>query len=55
MSTRSTRYFEDPDERDGWAGEPKPWCPSCCVPLKSCGCPEAERILEQANIIKGTD
>lgn len=51
-----TTYWDEPDERDGWVPEPKPWCPSCCVPLVSCGCPVAERILDdEAHITRGSE
>lgn len=55
MSTRGTTYWDQPAPMD-WAAEPKPWCASCCVPLQSCGCPEAERLLDlEAHLIRGSE
>lgn len=48
MSTRGTTAYDGDEgiKTPDWHVEPKPWCPSCCVPAQTCGCPEAERMIE---------
>lgn len=55
MSTRGTTYYDEVAPMD-WKPTPKPWCAECCVPLISCGCPAAERVLDaEAHIIRGSE
>jgi hypothetical protein len=54
MSTRGSTFWEDDDPMQ-WEAAAKPWCQSCCVPLHSCGCSEAERILDEAHIVRGEE
>lgn len=50
MSTRGTTAYDGDEgiKTPDWHVEPRPlWCPSCVVPLLTCGCPEAERMLDE--------
>lgn len=30
-------------------------CPFCTIDRRICGCPEAERLLDEAHLIRGTE
>jgi len=52
MSTReSVEWGNEAQATPEWHVDPKPWCPSCCVPLLSCGCPIAEAELDRLRLL----
>lgn len=54
MSTRGSTFWDDGPRMD-WVAESRK-CPFDELPIRICGCPEGERLLEiEAHLIRGSE
>jgi hypothetical protein len=53
MSTRGSTRLDDVVPME-WVGESRR-CPFDELPARICGCPEGERIMDEAHLIRGED